>query len=430
MGMKVAPVLLLSLFAMGCGSRQPIPVTATKTTNIGAESADFSVTDWPRWRGVNGDGHAGEQDIVTSWSENENVIWKTDVPGRGHSSPVVVGDRVYLTTAEKGEYIAVLAYDRKSGDEVWRTNLHTEGIDGKLHERNSYATATPAWNGEALFVPCFVGGQVVVSRVNADGKIAWQQSLMKFKSLWGYSVSPVLHDNLVILAVEHLAAGAIVALGQESGEEAWRTPRPETPNHATPVLMKLNERTELVIPGAHQLASFDPATGKEYWSTPATTLECVGSAVQVGNLVFGSGGYPDHKTSCVDASRPDKAVWHAKTKVYQPSLISVDDYVYGVTDQGIAHCWEASSGKEKWKARLANPQAGSPVVVNDLILVVGERGLATFFKASPKKFAMVAQNQLGNDVYASPVICHDRIYLRVGRRAGGKRQETLYCIGR
>ena len=425
--MKISLLLFLStlsLFSVGCGANEHVPNHASEATVTAAP-----INDWPGWRGPDANGHAGAQSIVTEWDSVKNWAWKKELPGRGHASPVVVGDRVYIHTAEAGKYQALIAYDRVSGVQKWRTDLHTTGVEGKLHDRNSFATSTPVWNGEALFVPCYNGGKIVLSRVEADGTLTWQKPLMDFKSLWGYSVSPALHGDLVLLAVEHLAAGAMFGIRQSDGEIVWKTPRPETPNHATPVILKLNGRDELVIPGAHQLASFNPQTGEVFWSTKATTLECVGSAVQVGNLVFGAGGYPDAMTSCVDASKPQAEKWHAKKKVYQPSLLAVGDYLYGVTDKGIAYCWKASNGKEQWAERLKNPVAASPVLVNDLILIAGERGVTTIFKANPKKIELVAENKLGNDNFASPAVCGSQIFLRVAFREKGKRTEVLYCIG-
>ena len=422
---------LLLLIVNGCG-QGPAEGLPGKPLSPQEPEALGTVpnADWSSWRGPNHNGIAVPQDIVSEWGADKNILWRTELPGKGHSSPIVVGKQVFISTAEAGKYQALMAFDRTSGEAQWKTDLHTTGVQGKIHERNSYATSTPAYHDGAVYLPFYNAEKIVMSKVDTEGRIIWQKPIMDFASLWGFSVSPTIYKDLVLLSIEHLARGAIVALKQDSGDIAWKTARSKGPNHASPVLLKLNGTDQFVINGAKTISSYHPETGAELWSTPATTVECVGSVVALGDLVFGSGGYPDHITSCVSASQPGTAIWTVKKKVYAPSMLAVNDHLYAVSDRGIAYCWEARTGKEKWVARLKGDFSTSLVLVKDRLLAVSEQGTAYIFEARSDKFNLRARNQLGNDTFATPSVCGGRIYLRTAQRGGGKRQETLYCIGR
>ncbi|MFT5124434.1 MAG: outer membrane protein assembly factor BamB, partial [Verrucomicrobiales bacterium] len=240
----------------GCG-QHPTSVLPGATPVVSPPST----TDWTSWRGPHRNGIALPQGIVSEWDATKNIRWKTDVPGRGHASPIVVGNQVFLSTAEAGKYQALMAFNRTTGEIEWKIDLHTSGVKGKIHERNSYATSTPAYADGALYLPCYNTGKIVMSKVDTSGNILWQKPIMDFASLWGFSVSPTIYKDLVLLAIEHLDQGAILGLSRDTGEVVWKTPRPKTPNHASPVLLNLNGTDQLVINGAKRISSYHPETG-------------------------------------------------------------------------------------------------------------------------------------------------------------------------
>jgi outer membrane protein assembly factor BamB len=385
--------------------------------------------DWPWWRGPGRNGIAADQRVPVEWSETKNVIWKAAVPGRGHASPIVVGTRVFLESAEeKDKTQSVVCYERASGRELWRQELHKGGFDGRWHGKNTRASSTLASDGERVFAVFYNQGSIWATALGLDGTKAWQAKLGDFESHWGYSASPTIHKSLLIVAADHKKAGYLVALDRKTGAERWRAPRPAEPTYASPVVYRLAGKDQLLIAGANLIASYDPDTGKPLWSCKGTSTECVSSIVVEGDLLFATGGYPSKETVCVQGDGSGKVLWRVPVGCFVPSMLVHRGALYGVLDDGIAICWKADSGKETWKERLAGKFSGSPVLAGEHIYVPSEAGKIFVFKANPDKFELVAQNQLGSGIFASPVICGGRIYLRVAQQTAPW-QEMLYCIG-
>jgi len=233
----------------------------------------------------------------------------------------------------------------------------------------------------------------------------------------------------VLVAADHKGTGYLVALDRQTGAVRWRTPRPAEPTYASPVVYHVAGKDQLLIAGANLIASYDPETGKSLWSCKGTSTECVSSIVVEGDAVFATGGFPAKETVCVTADGSGKVRWRVPVGCFVPSMVVHRGALYGVLDDGIAICWKADSGKEAWRERLAGKFSASPVVAGEHIYVPSESGKTYVFKANPDKFELVGQNQLGSGVFASPVICGGRIYLRVAQQAAPKWQEQLYCIG-
>jgi outer membrane protein assembly factor BamB len=393
------------------------------------EAVRIDARDWPWWRGPGRNGIAAEQRVPVEWSETKNVIWKTPVPGRGHASPIVVGTRIFLETAdEKDKTQAVLCYERATGKELWRQELHKGGFDGRWHGKNTRASSTLASDGTQVFAVFYNQGAIWATALGPDGKQRWQTKLGDFESHWGYSASPTIHKSLLIVAADHKKAGYLVALDRKSGEERWRRPRPAEPTYASPVVLQVGGKDQLLIAGANLISSYDPDTGKELWSCKGTSTECVSSIVVEGDLLFATGGYPSKETVCVRGDGSGKVLWRVPIGCFVPSMLVQRGALYGVLDDGIAICWKTDSGKEAWKERLAAKFSASPVLVGEHIYVPSESGKTFVFKANPDKYELVAQNQLGSGIFASPVICGGRIYLRVAQQTAPW-QELLYCIG-
>ena len=393
-------------------------------------TAAIAATDWPAWRGPTRDGLAAPgQSPPIQWSETENVLWKVPLPGRGHSSPTVVGERIYLATADPvTKSQSVLCLDRKSGKLLWQSEVHAANAESGKHGNSSAASSTVACDGERLFINFLNAGAVHTSALDLAGKVLWQRKVCDFVAHQGFASSPVLHAALVLVAADHRGGGVIAALDQKTGAPVWSEARPKLPNYTTPAIVQAGGRTQMVLAGCNLLTSLDPLTGKKFWEVAGSTEECVVTMVTDGVRVFAGGGYPKNHTVAVLADGSGTVAWQNTARVYVPSMIVQAGHLYAVMDAGVAACWKSDTGEELWKERLGGDFFASPVRVDDRIYASNVSGKTFVFTATPKSFQLLAQNQLGEEAYASPVICGSRVYLRVATK-GTARQEFLYCIG-
>ena len=393
-------------------------------------TAAIAATDWPAWRGPTRDGLAAPgQSPPIQWSETENVLWKVPLPGRGHSSPTVVGERIYLATADPvTKSQSVLCLDRKSGRLLWQSEVHAANAESGKHGNSSAASSTVACDGERLFINFLNAGAVHTSALDLTGKVLWQRKVCDFVAHQGFASSPVLHAALVLVAADHRGGGVVAALDQKTGAPVWSESRPKLPNYTTPAIVQAGGRTQMVLAGCNLLTSLDPLTGKKLWEVAGSTEECVVTMVTDGVRVFAGGGYPKNHTVAVLADGSGTVAWQNTARVYVPSMIVQAGHLYAVMDAGVAACWKSDTGEELWKERLGGDFFASPVRVDDRIYASNVSGKTFVFTATPKSFQILAQNQLGEEAYASPVICGSRVYLRVATK-GTARQEFLYCIG-
>jgi outer membrane protein assembly factor BamB len=385
--------------------------------------------DWPWWRGPALDGISPERRAPTQWSSTENVVWRGVVPGRGHSSPVVCGGRVFLTTADEsaGKQL-VLAYDRRTGKLLWSTPVH-EGGFLRLNPKNSHASATPACDGERLYSAFINHVGLHVTATDLDGKVLWQKEAGPFQSEHGYGSSPVLYGPLVIVNGDSLKGSFLAALDRRSGKVAWRVDRPSTGRHgsyATPVVARLAGKPQLILTGMGETTSYDPETGKRLWwcTGPAEVTAC--TAACSDTLVFATGGFPQKELLAIRADgsgdvTQSHVVWRTNKGVtYVPSPLYHDGRLYVVNDGGTATCFEAATGRQLWQERLPGGFSASPVLVGDLLYVTSEAGKTFVLRAGPK-FEVVGGNDLGEASLATPAVCGGQVYLRT--------TQHLYCIG-
>jgi outer membrane protein assembly factor BamB len=385
---------------------------------------------WPGWRGPHGNGKVPEEKPPLKWDATTGVLWKTPVPGRGHSSPAVDGKRIFLTTADEVSGTqSVLAFDRATGKPLWAKGLFTGGLDAKAHKRNTQATCSVACDGERVFALFMNAGAIHLIALSPDGAELWRKELGKFKSHWGYSASPILHGTSILVAADHADGGFVTAIARATGEILWTQERPKSPNYPPPVVARVAGKDQVLIAGCKLFSSYDPASGKPLWSADATTEECVGSVVVDGDLAFASGGYPKSETVAVRADGSGEIVWRNNTKVYVPSMLAHEGHLYAVNDSGMAFCWEAATGTENWKERLGGVFNASPVLAGNHIFVAREDGTTFVIKPDPAKLNVVSENKLGSEVFATPSFAGNRIYLRVAELIDGKRQEFLCCVG-
>jgi len=403
-----------------CAEDRPTPAPAAIATSPG---------DWAWWRGPTRDGIAtGRPPLV--WSATENVLWKSPVSGRGHGSPIVVGDRIFLATADHEKEIqSVLCFDRETGNERWATEVHKGGFEKKGNVKASLASSTLACDGSRVFITFLHSAAIYVTALDLDGKQLWQKKVTDYTLHQGFGSSPTVYRDLVIVSADNKGKGVIAAFDRITGNEVWKIERPKQPNYTSPIVYKLDGRDQLLFTGCDLVTSLDPTTGKKLWEIPGSTTECVTSVVTDGKHIFTSGGYPRNHISAVLADGSGKVVWENNTRVYVPSMLVKDGYLYAVLDAGIAMCFDCATGKELWKGRLGGTFTASPILVGDTIFATNEAGRTYVFKAKPDKFVSLGEKNLGDEAFATPTTCGDRIYMRVAKMDKGKRQEMLYCIG-
>lgn len=409
-----------------------VTVHALNSLGLTAENGGAPTDgDWPAWRGPTSDGVAAAgQHPPTEWSETENVVWSSPVPGRGHGSPTVVGDQVFLATAdEEGETQSVLCYDRPTGELRWRRDVHQGGFPTKLNRKASHASSTPACDGRRLFVNFVSHDAAFTTALDLDGEVLWTQKLTDYVVHQGFGSSPILYDDLVLATADNKGGGAMAAFDRETGDQVWKVERPQTPNYVSPIVVIVAGRPQIVLQGCDRVESFDPVTGERLWEAPEATTECVTSMVTDGQRIFTSGGYPRNHVAAIRGDGTAIVDWDNNTRVYVPSMIVADGYLYAVSDPGFAVCWNCETGEQLWKQRLEGEFTASLVMIGDSILATNEQGRSYLFTASPDGFSLVAENKLGDEAFDTPAVAHDQVFFRVAHNQDGVRQEMLYCIG-
>lgn len=419
LGMLSAGILLA-----GCARGEPVAEVRPRGRRKSPPTPRPSAGDWPWWRGPTFDGKAAGSPPLT-WSARENVRWRTPIPGRGHASPVVCGDAVYLATAdEKAEEIRLLALDRTTGRVRWDTRLHQGGFLHR-HQKNSHASATPACDGKRVYCVAAVHDAVWVTAVDLKGKVLWQQQAGPFASQHGYGSSPVLYADLVIVSGDQDGPGYLAAFARATGTLVWRVQRYDTPSYGTPIVLRTGGRDQLLLAGCSLTAAYDPANGEQLWSCEGPSQVAACTMCAEGDLVVASGGYPESNLLCIRADgRGDVTgshlVWSTSESItYVPSPLVHEGLLFVVNDKGIATCWSLADGKLHWRQRLGGGFSASPVLAGGHIYVADEAGTTHVFRAS-EQYTPVARNELPEGQMATLALCGSEIFLRT--------TEAAYCI--
>lgn len=395
-------------------------------------SPPLQAGDWPWWRGPDRNGVASpDQDPPVEFGGDRNVLWSADIPGRSHGSAIVVGDRVLLAAAdEEKDTQSLHCLDRNTGDSLWAALIHEGGQDQKSNKKASWASGTPACDGERVFINFVNGDSAWTTAVSLeDGKQLWQKKICDYKIHQGYGSSPAIYENLLIVSADNKLGGAVVAFDRVSGNEVWRVARAAVPNYPSPIILKAAGKTQLFLTGTDKVSSFDPLTGETNWEIEGATTECVTSTVTDGTYIYSSGGYPKNHVAAIAADGSGKIAWEVPDRAYVPSMLIKDSHLYATLDGGIGICWDSATGEEKWKGRLGGTFSASPVLVGDRIYAFNESGDGFVFRADPDKLEILAKNKVGDEVFATPTICGGRIYLRVAFYEGETRSEKLICFG-
>lgn len=385
--------------------------------------------DWPQWRGLKGDGTTQDSGFPTKWDATTNVLWKTEIPGRGHASPIVVGNRVLTVSAVKEtEERVLVCLDRKSGKILWQQAVVKSPME-RVHSENSHASSTPASDGEKVYCAFLDGREVIVAAYSLDGKQAWTKKPGVFSSVHGFCSTPILYRDTIIVNCDHDGDGYIVALARKDGSERWRIDRPnKTRSYCAPLIRTVDGKDQMVLSGTKCLASYDPATGKLIWTMDGPTDQFVASPVyhDKARLFFFTGGFPDHHLVAVkpdstgNITNTDRVAWRSTRGVaYVPSPIAAGDWFFVTDDRGFAHCFDAKTGAEKWEHRLGRQHA-SLVSADGLVYFLNDFGVCHVIRASDK-LEVVAKNELGEPAYASPALSDGQIFLRG--------EKHLFCVG-
>lgn len=422
-------LFILLAAVVGCGKETTVSPLSLEESGVSVRRDQWmlSPSDWNAWRGRYQDGRAEEGTIPHKWSETENVLWRSDIPGRGHGSPIVIGGAVFLATAnDSTQTQSVICFDRATGSQQWQTVLHEGGfpVMGSIHNKSSNANGTIACDGRQLYIAMLNDNAIMVSALDLSGEIVWQREVGKFISKFGYAPSPILYQSLVIVAADNVGGGYLAALDNETGQIAWRASRGDADSYSSPSVIRAGGRDQLLISGNDAVASYDPESGDLLWQTDFLKATC-GTIVSDGHRIYASGGYPDSQTVCLSAD--GKQLWSNNIKTYEPSLLVVRDRLLTVNDKGVAICWDGKSGKELWKKRLGGNFSASPVLVKDTVLVPNLSGDTFVFKADPE-YVLLSKNHLGEDCYASPAISGRQLFLRIGVGRGSERTEQIVCI--
>ena len=415
-------VLICSCLPLACDRNTSEPlITANRAPFREGESLPSNDGDWPWWRGPTFDGIAEDQKVPHHWSETENIVWKVPLPGIGHGSPIVVGERIFLPTANDQEQtISLLCLDRKSGKLLWNKEVHQGGFM-HTHKKNSHASATPAWDGKRVFVVFLVQGGIFVSAYDREGTLLWQTRAGDFDSKHGYGSSPLLYKSLVIVNGDNQGEGFLAALDRQTGKIVWRVDRTDNSSFATPVVAHIDGVDQLLLSGHNTICSYNPENGALRWQAEGPAATTANTMLWHRGLVFASGGWPEQNLMAVHADGSGEIAWQKGIKAYVPSPAIVNNRLLIVQDGNIVRLFDPETGDELWKERLGRRgYSASPTVVGDIVFLPDETGVVHVFRAG-EKFENISSNTLEGDGMASPIICGDRIFLRTSSH--------LYCVG-
>ena len=419
------------------------------TTAVAAISAD----DWPHWRGPQANGVSSEQTLPTRWSATENVAWKAAIAGVGISTPIVSGDRLFVTSqlgsgisrpgprlvqggdatamgeralgsgraadAEGKTVFIVEAFGRADGKRVWERRIEAEGALTPTHEKHNLATPSPVTDGTSVFA-VFGTGQLVA--LDRNGAVVWQRHLGKeyspFDIQWGHGSSPVLYGDTLMLLCDHPSASYLVALDKRTGKERWKADRGKgRVSYSTPLIVEGASGDEVIVNSSQRIDAYDPKSGTLLWHTGTDNRFPVPSPVFHNGVIFASRGYRSGpymaiKTGGRGDITASHVVWTVPTGApYVSSLLHYDGIVYMANDVGVLTAVDATTGERVWQERVEGVFSASPVGGAGHVYFVSENGDTIVVKAG-RKPQIVARNPIGERALASPAIANGRVFLR------------------
>jgi outer membrane protein assembly factor BamB len=389
--------------------------------------ADVAAQYWPRWRGPSGQGLAADSGYPDTWSDKQNILWRTPVPGRGHSSPIVWGDRIFLTTAHSDGRSSVLAFRRSDGRQLWEA-IGPDRTPEYLHPKNSLASATATTNGTAVFA---LFGNKGLLAVDFEGKVLWHRSLGRIDNYHGTAGSPLLYKDKIIVFQDHSGGGFITALSIKDGQPLWRTNRRGNVGWSTPIAIHAFDHDEIIVSSQDRVHAYDPETGREIWSCRGNLFEVIPTPVVGHGLIFCSSGRAGPTLAIRPGGKGDVTNTHIawespRGSPFVPSPLLYGDYLYTVNDMAsVATAFEAVSGKLLWQGRLGVATregfSASPVGVDGKVFFTNDEG-ETFVLKAGATFELLHVNRLNAMTLASPALVDQKWYFRTDRE--------LLAIGR
>ena len=395
--------------------------------------------NWPQFRGPGHQGISAESNVPLKWSTTENIVWKIEIPGQSWSSPIVWNDRVFVTTAtEGGAGCHVVSIDRTRGKIIWDKTVFKQALRRK-EGRNTYATPTPATDGERIYA-CFGDGSFVALRF--DGEIAWINRDYKFYGQHGLGSSPILQDGLLIMARDGSNEGDdkslgwqkpwdqsyVVALDAATGKERWKGMRGQSRiSHGVPNIWQHDGKAEVISEAGDVVQGFDLKTGERLWSSTVIGEGKVPSVIIGNDLAFTSGGWGGKESIKAfklgerGELKESNLVWEQKKSMPKvPSMLYLKPYLYSINDGGIAQCLKGDSGEVVWHERLKGNYSASPVAAAGRLYFLNDEAEMTVIQAGPE-FKELASNPLGEKVQASIAISQGQLFIRT--------EKNLWCIG-
>jgi len=391
---------------------------------------DFT-ENWPRFRGADGLGVVPQGTWPMEWDApaGRNVLWRTPVPSAGKSSPVIWGDRIFLSAAD-AKTRELLCFDRATGKLRWRTRVKApgpgEGAELNVMEDTGYAASTPATDGKRVYV---FYANADLAAVDFSGKVVWAQNLGKPENSYGLAVSLLTHAESVIVQFDRGSSpddrlSAVMALDGKTGRVRWRTPRPVPNSWSTPIIADTESGKELITCGDPWVISYDPADGSELWRARALSGDVAPGPVYADGVVFATNDYA--RVIAIRAGdfgdvTETNIVWSAEEGMSDASSPVTDGKLFlQANSAGIVTCYDAKSGKLQWRKEIEEAFWASPTLVGELVYLPSEKGKTYIFRFT-RKFEQTAVLDCGEPVYATPAFADSRIYFR------GKKH--LFCIG-
>ncbi|MGE0103006.1 MAG: PQQ-binding-like beta-propeller repeat protein [Blastocatellales bacterium] len=413
--------------------------------------------NWPQFRGPNSTGVVEDTSLPDTWSETKNVVWKSDIPGLGWSSPIVWGDRIFLTSVvsageieapKKGLYFGgerglpkdehrwmVYCIDWKTGKIVWEREVHRGAPSTTRHLKNTYASETPVTDGERVYA---LFGNLGLFCFDFNGKLLWTQKYETRKTRfgWGTAASPVLHREKLIVLNDNDEESFILAYDKKSGKELWRTDRGKGTNWATPYIWESGRRTEIVVPATKAVISYD-LNGKPLWEFKGMSSIAIPTPFSKFDLLYIASGYVGDQHRPVYAVKPGAsgdislkqgetsnefiAWYHPQAGPYNPSPIIYGDHYYTLYDRGFLTCHDARTGREIYgKQRIdsdvaANAFTSSPWAYNGKLFALNEDGDTYVIQAGPE-YKLLGRNSLGEMCMATPAIARGSLVIRTASK--------------